>query len=152
MVPLRSGTSVQGVLLPYLLDDGTLSVEVLNTLIQRTRDGGAEIVSLLQKGSAYYAPAEACFVMLKALLRNEQRLLPCAAWLGDARVPEMYGEHDLYTGVPTVLGREGVERVLSTPMTSDEQSMFAQSVSDIAEDLKNVDSLLAQGACVRDAR
>ena len=149
MVPLLSATSVQGVPLRHFLDDGALSVAALDALIQRTRDGGAEIVRLLQKSSAYYAPAEACFVMLKALLRNEQRLLPCASWLGDTRVPHVYGGHDLYTGVPAVLGREGVERVWAAPLTADEKTMFAQSVSDIAEDLQSVESLLAERASTR---
>jgi malate dehydrogenase len=92
--------------------------------VQRTRDGGAEIVGLLKTGSAFYAPAAAAIAMAESFLKDKKRVLPCAAWLNGE-----YGVKGLYVGVPVVIGAAGVERVVEIDLSRSERTMFERSVS-----------------------
>ena len=124
MVPLVRYSTVAGIPLPDLVKMGWTTETRLNAIVQRTRDGGAEIVELLQSGSAFYAPATAAIEMASSFLKDKKRVLPCAAHLNGA-----YGVNDLYVGVPVVIGAGGVERVVEIALDGDEKSMFDKSVS-----------------------
>lgn len=117
MVPLPRFTTVKGIPVAEILKKKTL-----DALIQRTRNGGAEIVSLLKSGSAYYAPAAATYQMIRSILLDEKRLLPCAVYLNGE-----YGIKDLYVGVPVILGKDGVEKVVELKLTMEEKKMFRGS-------------------------
>ncbi len=123
MVPLIGHTSVGGIPLKYFLDNGLLSAKRLEEIIQRTRDGGAEIVRLLQNGSAYYAPAAAAIEIMKAYLFNHNRLLPCCAHLNGE-----YGYKDLCIGVPVIINSQGVAKVVELQLSDDEKIQFDHSV------------------------
>ena len=118
MVPLASCTSVGGIPVTQLI-----AKDRLEEIIQRTRDGGAEIVKLLKTGSAYYAPAAATAQMVEAIVRDKKRLIPCAAYCD-----KEYGVGGYYVGVPVVLGTAGVERIVELELTSEEQGAFDKSV------------------------
>jgi malate dehydrogenase len=102
---------------------GWTTQEKLDAIVQRTRDGGAEIVGLLKTGSAFYAPATAGIEMADAFLKDQKRLLPCAAHVDGA-----YGLDGFYVGVPTIIGAGGIERVVEIQMNKAEQAMFDKSV------------------------
>lgn len=123
MVPLARYSTVAGIPLPDLVKMGWTTQEKLDAIIQRTRDGGAEIVGLLKTGSAFYAPATSAIEMAEAYLKDQKRVLPCAAYVKDA-----YGLDGLYVGVPTVIGAKGIERVIDITLNKDEQAMFDKSV------------------------
>ncbi len=123
MVPLPRYSTIGGIPLPDLVEMGWTSQDALDAIIQRTRDGGAEIVGLLKTGSAYYAPAASAIEMAEAYLKDQKRVLPCAAYVDGA-----LGLDGLYVGVPTVLGAGGVERVIDIRLSRDEQAMFDKSV------------------------
>jgi malate dehydrogenase len=123
MVPLTRYSTVAGIPLPDLVKMGWTSKEKLDQIVQRTRDGGAEIVGLLKTGSAYYAPAASAISMAEAYLKDKKRVLPCAAHLSG-----QYGVKDLYVGVPTVIGAGGVERIIEIDLNKAEQKMFDKSV------------------------
>ncbi|RDC72267.1 malate dehydrogenase [Rhodovulum sp. 12E13] len=123
MVPLVRYSTVGGIPLPDLVKMGWTSQEKLDAIVQRTRDGGAEIVKLLQTGSAFYAPATSAIEMAEAYLKDQKRLLPCAAWCDGE-----YGLKGLYVGVPTVIGAGGIERIVDIALNKDEQAMFDKSV------------------------
>lgn len=123
MVPLVRYSTVAGIPLPDLIKMGWTTQERLDKIVQRTRDGGAEIVGLLKTGSAFYAPAAAAIQMAESYLRDKKRVLPCAAWLTG-----QYGVKDLYVGVPTVIGAGGVERIVEITLDSTEKPMFDKSV------------------------
>ena len=123
MVPMPRFTKVSGKPLLDLVKEGKLSLERLEEINQRTRDGGAEIVGLLKTGSAFYAPATSAIEMAEAFLKDQKRVLPCAAYVDGA-----YGLDGFYVGVPTVIGAGGVERVVNIKMNKDEQAMFDKSV------------------------
>jgi malate dehydrogenase len=123
MVPLARYSTVGGIPLPDLVSMGWTTQDKLDGIIQRTRDGGAEIVGLLKTGSAYYAPATSAIEMAEAFLRDQKRVLPCAAYVDGA-----FGLRGMYVGVPTVIGAGGVERVINIQMNKDEQAMFDKSV------------------------
>ncbi len=123
MVPLARYSTVGGIPLPDLVKMGWTSQEKLDAIIQRTRDGGAEIVGLLKTGSAYYAPAASAIEMAQAYLNDQKRLLPCAAYVDGA-----YGLDGFYVGVPTVIGANGIEKVVDIELNKDEQAMFDKSV------------------------
>ena len=123
MVPLPRYSTVAGIPLPDLVKMGWTSKEKLDQIVQRTRDGGAEIVGLLKTGSAYYAPAASGIQMAEAYLKDKKRVLPCAAHLSG-----QYGVSNLYVGVPTVIGAGGVERVIEIDLNKAEQKMFEKSV------------------------
>jgi malate dehydrogenase len=92
--------------------------------VQRTRDGGAEIVALLKTGSAFYAPASAAIQMAESFLKDQKRVMPCAAYLQGE-----YGVNGVYVGVPVVIGAGGVERIIEIPLSKDEKAMFDKSVA-----------------------
>ncbi|HEY1416152.1 MAG TPA: malate dehydrogenase [Caulobacteraceae bacterium] len=126
MVPMVRHSTVGGLPLPEIVRQGLLTQEALDGIVKRTRGGGGEIVALLKTGSAYYAPAESAIAMARSYLRDEKRVLPCAAHLDG-----QYGLSDLYVGVPTVIGAGGAERVLEFPFDESEKAMFAKSVESV---------------------
>lgn len=123
MVPLTRYSTVAGIPLPDLVDMGWTTQDKLDAIVQRTRDGGAEIVGLLKTGSAFYAPAASAIQMAEAYLKDQKRVLPCATYVDGA-----YGLDGLYVGAPTVIGAGGVERVVEIKLNKDEQKMFDNSV------------------------
>src|SRR5579862_5581716 len=124
MVPLARYSTVAGIPLPDLVKMGWTTQERIDKIIQRTRDGGGEIVNLLKTGSAFYAPASSAIAMAESYLLDKRRVLPCAAWLTG-----QYGVKDLYVGVPVVLGAEGVERVVEINLNTEEKAAFDKSVA-----------------------
>ena len=124
MVPLVRYSTVAGIPLPDLVKMGWTTQERLDAIVQRTRDGGAEIVALLKTGSAFYAPAASAIQMAESYLKDQRRLLPCAAHLTG-----QYGVENLYVGVPVVIGQGGVEKVVEIALTAEEQAMFDKSVA-----------------------
>ncbi|PRX33749.1 malate dehydrogenase (NAD) [Meinhardsimonia xiamenensis] len=123
MVPLVRYSTVAGIPLPDLVKMGWTTQEKLDAIVQRTRDGGAEIVGLLKTGSAFYAPAASAIEMAEAYLKDQKRVLPCAAWVDGA-----FGLKGIYVGVPTVLGAGGVERIVEIELSKEEKAMFDKSV------------------------
>jgi len=123
MVPLVRYSAVAGIPVPDLIAMGWSTEEKIAEIVQRTRDGGAEIVGLLKTGSAFYAPASSAIEMADAYLKDKKRLLPCAAYVDNA-----YGLDGMYVGVPVILGAGGVERVVEIALNEEEQAMFAHSV------------------------
>src|SRR5471032_1599324 len=124
MVPLTRYSTVAGSPLPDLVKMKWTTQARLDAIVQRTRDGGAEIVNLLKTGSAFYAPAAAAIAMAESYLRDKKRVLPCAAWLNGE-----YGVKDLYVGTPCVIGAKGVERIVEIQLNSAERAMFEKSAS-----------------------
>ena len=123
MVPLTRYSTVAGIPLPDMVKMGWTTQEKLDAIVQRTRDGGAEIVGLLKTGSAFYAPAASAIEMAEAYLKDQKRVLPCAA-----NVDGAYGLDNMYVGVPTVIGAGGIEKVIEIDMNKDEMAMFNKSV------------------------
>ena len=121
MVPLVSYTTVSGIPVAQLLDRASLE-----KIVERTRHGGAEIVSYLKTGSAYYAPSAAVVQMVEAIARDKKRVLPCAAWLEGE-----YGLSDVYCGVPIKIGKNGMEEVIQIKLTPDEQAALNKSAADV---------------------
>ena len=141
MVPLSRYSTVAGIPLPDLVSMGWTTQEKLDAIIQRTRDGGAEIVGLLKTGSAFYAPAASAIEMAEAFLKDQKRVLPCAAHLDG-----QYGLKDIYVGVPTVIGAGGIERVVEIKLDKTEKAAFDKSVNSVnglIEACKGIDSSLA---------
>ena len=124
MVPLTRYSTVAGIPLPDLVTMGWTTEKRIDEIVQRTRDGGAEIVGLLKTGSAFYAPAHAAIVMAESYLKDKKRVLPCAACLKGE-----YGVRDRYIGVPVVIGAKGVERVVEIDLNQAERAMFDRSVA-----------------------
>jgi malate dehydrogenase len=127
MVPLARYSTVAGIPLTDLITMGWVTKERLEEIIQRTRDGGAEIVGLLKTGSAYYAPAASAIAMAESYLKDKKRVLPCAAYLSG-----QYGVKDMYVGVPTVIGAGGIERVIEIDLNKAEKEAFDKSVAAVA--------------------
>jgi malate dehydrogenase len=125
MVPLPRYTTVSGIPITELMP-----ADAIERLSTRTRNGGAEIVSLLKSGSAFYAPAASTVEMVKAVLHDEKRLLPCSVLLDGE-----YGLHDLFIGVPCVLGAQGVERVLELRLGESEKKALTTSAQAVAKDI-----------------
>ena len=123
MVPLVRYSTVAGIPLPDLVKMGWTTQKKLDAIIQRTRDGGAEIVGLLKTGSAFYAPAVSAISMAESYLRDKKRVMPCAAWLDG-----QFGVKDMYVGVPVVIGAGGVERIVEIEFTAEEKASFDASV------------------------
>ncbi len=132
MVPIPSCTSVGGIPILQLLSE-----QRLNEIVTRTRNGGAEIVSLLKTGSAYYAPAAATAQMVEAIVRDKKRLIPCAAYCN-----QEYGVGGYYVGVPVVLGTNGVEKVVELKLTDSERQDFQKSVDAVKSLVASMDQLL----------
>ncbi len=133
MVPMPSCTSVGGIPVTQLIDSARL-----DEIVDRTRKGGAEIVSLLKTGSAYYAPAAACAQMVEAIVRDKKRVIPVAALCN-----EEYGVGGYYVGVPVILGKGGVEKIIELPLTDKEQADFTNSVEAVKSLVASMNSLLA---------
>jgi malate dehydrogenase len=127
MVPLIRYSTVAGIPLPDLIKMKWTSQARVDQIVQRTRDGGAEIVNLLKSGSAYYAPATAAIEMAESYLRDKKRVLPCAACLNGE-----YGVKDLYVGVPAVIGSKGIERIVEIQLNGAERSTFEKSAEAVA--------------------
>ena len=141
MVPLTRYSTVAGIPLPDLVEMGWTTQDKLDAIVQRTRDGGAEIVGLLKTGSAFYAPAAAAIQMAEAYLKDQKRVLPCAA-----HCDGQYGLHDMYVGVPAVIGAGGIERIVEINMDAEEKAMFDKSVGAVkglVDACKGIDASLA---------
>ncbi len=128
MVPLPRYSTVAGIPLPDLVKMGWTTKKRLDAIVQRTRDGGAEIVGLLKTGSAFYAPASSAIQMAESYLKDKKRVLPCAAYLDGP-----YGVKGLYVGVPVVIGAGGVERIVEIPLSASERKAFNASVGAVRE-------------------
>jgi malate dehydrogenase len=128
MVPLISYTSVSGIPITQLMDKATL-----DAIVDRTRNGGAEIVKHLKTGSAYYAPSAGAVQMAEAIVNDQRRILPCAAWLEGE-----YGMKDLFLGVPCKLGRNGLEKVIEVELTSDERAALEKSAEAVREPMRAI--------------
>jgi malate dehydrogenase len=126
MVPLARYSTVAGIPLPDMVKMGWMSKDKLDQIIQRTRDGGAEIVGLLKTGSAFYAPAASAVEMAECYLKDKKRILPCAAHLTG-----QFGLSDTYVGVPVVIGAGGVERIVEIELNASEKKMFDASVASV---------------------
>ena len=138
MVPLVRYSTVAGIPLPDLVEMGWTTQERLDKIVQRTRDGGAEIVNLLKTGSAFYAPAESAIQMAESYLKDQRRVLPCAAKLNGE-----YGVKGLYIGVPVVIGASGVEKIIEIKLSADEQKMFDHSVNAVKGLIEVIDKQAA---------
>ena len=141
MVPSVRYSTVAGIPIPDLIEMGWTTQERIDAILQRTRDGGAEIVGLLKTGSAFYAPATAAIEMAEAYLKDQKRVLPCAAWCNGE-----LGVKGMYVGVPTVIGAGGVERIVEIKLTKHEQEMFTKSVDAVkglVDACKGIDTTLA---------
>jgi malate dehydrogenase len=134
MVPIPSCTSVGGIPVTQLIAESRL-----NEIVQRTRDGGAEIVNLLKTGSAYYAPAAATAQMVEAVVRDKKRVIPCAAYCD-----REYGVGGYYVGVPVILGSGGVEKIIELKLNAAEQAHFQKSVDAVKSLVKTMGELLAK--------
>ena len=142
MVPLARYSTVAGIPIPDLIDMNWSTKERIDKIIQRTRDGGAEIVKLLKTGSAYYAPASSAIEMAEAFLKDKKKILPCAVYLDGE-----YGVDDLYVGVPVIIGAKGVEKVIEIKFNPEEKEMFLKSVDSVkklTQDLFKLDPEVAK--------
>ncbi|MGV8997797.1 MAG: malate dehydrogenase [Parvibaculaceae bacterium] len=143
MVPLTRYSTVAGIPLPDLVKMGWTTKEKLDAIIQRTRDGGAEIVGLLKTGSAFYAPAASGIAMAESYLKDQKRVMACAAYLDGE-----YGQKDIYVGVPVVIGAGGVERIVEIELNGAEKKAFQKSVdavSGLVDACKKIDPAVAKG-------
>ena len=137
MVPLLRYSTVGGIPIPDLIEMGWSSQNKMNEIVQRTRDGGAEIVALLKTGSAYYAPAASAINMAESYLKDQKRVIPCASYLTG-----QYGYSDIYVGVPTVIGNKGVEKIIEINLDEIEKINFSKSVESVQkliQDCKKID-------------
>ncbi len=134
MVPMPTCTSVGGIPIRRLLSE-----EKLQAIVQRARDGGAEIVSLLKTGSAYYAPAAATAQMVEAIVKDKRRLIPCAAYCD-----KEYGVGGFYVGVPVILGKNGVEKIVELELDSEERAAFDKSVAAVKSLVSTMNDLMAK--------
>jgi malate dehydrogenase len=139
MVPLVRYSTVGGIPVPDLVRMGWSTQEKVDAMVQRARDGGAEIVKLLKTGSAFYAPASAAIQMAESYLKDKRRLLPCAAYLNGE-----YGVKDLYVGVPVIIGANGVEKIVEIGLDAGEKAAFDQSVGAVRELVDVARRLLAE--------
>ena len=139
MVPLPRYTKVSGKSLETLISEGKISKEKLDQIVQRTRDGGAEIIKFLKTGSAYYAPAASGVEMAESYLKDQKKLLPCAAHLNGE-----YGVKNLYAGVPVIIGSNGVEKIKELSLNNEEKKQFKKSIDAV--------SILWMSACKIDPK
>ena len=131
MVPMPHYCTVNGVALPDLVDSGKV-----DAMVERTRKGGGEIVGLLKTGSAYYAPAAASVAMASSILNDERRMLPCACLLNGH-----YGLEGMYMGVPAILGKDGVEKIVEVPLSVDARAQLQKTAGEIERDLDSLREL-----------
>ena len=137
MVPLLRYSTVGGIPIPDLIEMGWSSQKKMDEIVQRTRDGGAEIVALLKTGSAYYAPAASAINMAESYLKDQKRVIPCASYLTG-----QFGYSDIYVGVPTVIGNKGVEKIIEINLDEIEKINFSKSVESVQkliQDCKKID-------------
>lgn len=134
MVPLIRYSTVAGIPLPDLVKMGWTTQDKIDAIVDRTRKGGGEIVALLKTGSAYYAPASSAIAMAESYLKDKRRVFPCAA-----RLNGEYGVDGLYIGVPIIIGKGGVEKIIEIDLNPDEQAMFDESVNAVRDLLSAVD-------------
>ena len=140
MVPVPNRTTIAGKPLLDFINEGIISQARLDEIINRTRNGGAEIVKLLEKGSAFYGPAASGIEMAQSYLKDEKKTLPCAAYLNGE-----YGFKDIYAGVPVVIGSNGIEKVVELDLDDEEKKLFETSIAAVTElfdAAKNIDPLL----------
>ena len=128
MVPLIRYSTVAGIPVPDLIEMGWTTQEKIDSIVQRTRDGGAEIVGLLKTGSAFYAPASSAIEMAESFLKDQRRLLPCAAWCNGE-----YGLDGIFVGVPAIIGKNGIEKVIEIKLNYEEKTMFDNSVEAVRQ-------------------
>jgi malate dehydrogenase len=140
MVPSVRYSTVAGIPLPDLVKMGWTTEERLDQIVQRTRDGGGEIVKLLKTGSAFYAPAASAIAMAESFLKDKKRVLPCAAMLTG-----QYGVDGVYVGVPVVIGAGGVERIVEIQLSPDEKAGFDKSVAAVRELIEVTKGFVAKG-------
>lgn len=138
MVPMPRYTSIAGIPLQELIEQGWMTQARLDEINDRTRNGGGEIVSLLKTGSAFYAPAASAIAMAESYLLDRKRVLPCAAWLTG-----QYGIKDIYVGVPVVIGAKGVEKIIELKLTAQENDAFLNSVNSVRGMVADVGRLVA---------
>lgn len=131
MVPMINCASIAGIPLTEMIKMNMITQEKVDEIVDRTRNGGKEIVELLQSGSAYYSPASSAVCMLESYLQDKKRILPCAAYLNGE-----YGVEDLFIGVPTIIGKNGVEKIIEVKMNNIEQKMFNDSVNAVEKSVK----------------
>ena len=144
MLPLARYSTVAGIPLPDLVKMGWITKERLGEIVQRTRDGGAEIVKLLKSGSAFYAPATAAIEMTEAYIKDQKRVLPCAAFLNG-----QYGVRGIYVGVPVLIGAKGVEKIVEVSLSKGEMSEFQRSVAAVKDLVAVVRKLRRRRRAVR---
>jgi malate dehydrogenase len=137
MVPLTRYSTVAGIPVPDMVKLGWSTQAKIDAIVQRTRDGGGEIVKLLERGSAFYAPAASAVAMAESFLKDKKRVLPCAAYLTG-----QYGIKDMYVGVPVVIGAGGVERIVEIEMNAAEKALFDQSCGTVKELIEAAKKLL----------
>ena len=128
MVSMLNHTTVDGVAVLDLVKEGKIKKEVLDSIVERTKNGGAEIVKLLEKGSAFYAPAASGVEMAESYLKDLKKQLPCAAYLNG-----QYGVKDLYAGVPVIIGKSGIEKIVEINLSTDEKQNFDHSINAVKE-------------------
>ena len=128
MVPLTRYSTVAGIPVPDLIKMGWTTQAKIDAIVERTANGGGEIVKLLERGSAFYAPAASAIAMAEAFLKDKKRVLPCAAWLTGE-----YGMKDLYVGVPVVIGAGGVEKIVEIQLNGEEKAAFEKSCGAVRE-------------------
>ena len=136
MLPLPRFSNAGGIPLPTLIEMGMLSKNKLNEIIKRTRQGGAEIVNLLKTGSAFYSPALSAIQMAESYLFDKKRLLPCAAKLNGE-----YGVKNLFLGVPTIIGKSGVEKIIELKLTNEEQKKLNTSIAAVQKVVNEIETL-----------
>ena len=137
MVPLLRYSTIGGIPIPDLIEMGWSSQKKMDEIVQRTRDGGAEIVALLKTGSAYYAPAASAINMAESYLKDQKRVIPCASYLTG-----QFGYSGIYVGVPTVIGNKGVEKIIEINLDETEKINFSKSVESVQkliQDCKKID-------------
>ena len=133
MVPLARYSTVAGIPVPDLIKMGWTTKEKIDSIIERTKNGGGEIVALLETGSAYYAPAVSAIEMTESYLHDKRKIMPCAAYLNGE-----YGEKGIYVGVPVVIGKNGVEKIVEIELTKEEKDNFTSSVNAVKELVKSI--------------
>lgn len=133
MVPLVRYSTINGIPVLDLVEMGWSTKERINAIIDRTKNGGGEIVSLLKNGSAYYAPATSAIEMLESYLKDKRKILSCAAYLQGE-----YGVKDMYVGVPVIIGKNGVEKIVEIKLNDEEQALFNKSVDGVRKLIESV--------------
>ncbi len=134
MVPLVRYSTIAGIPIPDMIEKGYSSWERINSIVDRTRKGGGEIVSYLKNGSAFYAPAASAISMARSYLLNQNRLLPCAAYLNGE-----YGVSGYYLGVPIIIGKNGVEKIVEVELNSEEKQNLSHSIESVKELVNSIE-------------